>query len=216
MNVAVVSAPPRGSLLGTVAFLCGWPGLSRRPCSGSMRRPHSPVLGRYGCEIANGGPLREDLILLAVLFGAVAIVGAILSSMGGRAKASTMASVCLGAFALTYPVMAWLDLVSAPLRSRCSLARSYLSPFGGRSFGGADAWRGTRTNGTHPDDGWQSVRPWRAQPSERLGRPRRRSARTRSRSARRLRSTGWLTDRDVDRARDARSSHFGPRWFLPG
>jgi hypothetical protein len=27
-----------------------------------------------------------------------------------------MASVCLGAFSLTYPVMAWLDLVSAPLR----------------------------------------------------------------------------------------------------
>ena len=75
-----------------------------------QRRPHSLVLGRYGHEIANGGPLREDLIL----FGTVAIVGAILSSMGGTADASAIASMCLGAVALTYPVMSWLDLVSAP------------------------------------------------------------------------------------------------------
>lgn len=116
MNVAVATTSPRGNLLGTVAFLCGVAGtVTTAVLWLYQRRPHSPVLGRYGFEIANGGPLREDLILLAVLFGSVAIVGAILSSMGGPAKASTMASVCLGAFALTYPVMAWLDLVSAPL-----------------------------------------------------------------------------------------------------
>jgi len=117
MNVAVATTSHRGNLLGTVAFLCGVAGAVTTAVLWLYQRsPHSPVLVRYRYEIANGGPLREDLILLAVLFGAVAIVGAILSSMGGPAKASTLASVCLGAFALTYPVMAWLDLVSTPLR----------------------------------------------------------------------------------------------------
>jgi hypothetical protein len=116
MNVAVATTSPRGSILGTVAFLCGVAGtVTTAVLWLYQRRPHSPVLGRYGHEIANGGPLREDLILLAVLFGTVAIVGAILTSMGGTANASAIASMCLGAVALTYPVMSWLDLVSAPL-----------------------------------------------------------------------------------------------------
>lgn len=113
---AVATTSHRGNLLDVVAFLCGVGGAVTTAVLWLYQsRPHSPVLGRYGLEIANGDPLRDDLMLLAVLFGTIAVVGAILSSMGGPAKASALAAMCLGAFALTYPVMTWLDLVSAPL-----------------------------------------------------------------------------------------------------
>lgn len=117
MNVAVATASHRGNLLGVIALLSGVAGAVTTAVLWFYQgRPQAPVLGRYGVEIANGGPLREDLILLAVLLGTVAVVGAILSSMGGPATGSSLASMCLGAFALTYPVMTWLNLVSAPLR----------------------------------------------------------------------------------------------------
>ena len=81
-----------------------------------QQRPHSPLLGRYGYEVAHGGPLRDDRILVAALLGIVAVLSAILSSIGGTAKPSAMAGVLLGVFALTYPVMVWLDMIGTPSR----------------------------------------------------------------------------------------------------
>jgi len=78
--------------------------------------PSSPLLGGFGYEIAHGGPLREDLILLAGLLGAVAVLSAILSSIGGATKLSAVAALLLGAFALTLPVLAYFDVVQAPIR----------------------------------------------------------------------------------------------------
>ena len=82
-----------------------------------QQRPDSPLLGLYGEEIAYGGPLREDLVLLAAILGVIAILAALLSSIGGATKPSAVAAVLLGAFALTFPVLSWLGSIDAPVRT---------------------------------------------------------------------------------------------------
>jgi hypothetical protein len=117
MHVAVGRAARPQNTLGVVAVVCGVVGASITGLLWLYQlRPTSPLLGDYGYEIAYGGQLREDLILLAGLLGAVAVAAAVLSSVGGRAKPSAMAAMLLGAIALTLPVMTWLDLTSPPLR----------------------------------------------------------------------------------------------------
>lgn len=116
MNVAVATTARPSNPLGMLAPVCGVAGAV---ITGVLwlyqRRPASPLLGDYGYEIAYGGQLREDLILLAGLLGVVAIGAAILSSLGGPAKTSAIAAIVLGALALTFPVLTWLDEVQAPL-----------------------------------------------------------------------------------------------------
>ena len=116
MNVAIGTFARPTNSLGVVAALSGASGAL---LTGTLwlyqQRPTSPLLGRYGYEIAHGGPLREDLMLLAGLLGAVAILAALLSSIGGATQPSAVAAVLLGAVALTFPVMAWLDMVGTPL-----------------------------------------------------------------------------------------------------
>ena len=117
MNIAVGSAAKPGNPLGVAAAVCGIVGaLTTSMLWLYQQRPHSPLLGRYGYEIAHGGPLRDDLVMLATLLGIVAVLAAILSSIGGPAKPSAVAAVLLGMLALTYPVMVWLDMVGTPLR----------------------------------------------------------------------------------------------------
>jgi hypothetical protein len=117
MHVAVGTIARPTNSLGVVAALCGVAGAL---LTGILwlyqQRPNSPLLGQYGYEIAHGGPLREDLVLLAGLLGAVAIIAAMLSSIGGATRASAIAALLLGAVALTFPIMVWLDMVGTPLR----------------------------------------------------------------------------------------------------
>jgi hypothetical protein len=117
MHVAVGTIARPTNSLGVVAVLSG---LAGALLTGILwlyqQRPNSPLLGQYGYEIAHGGPLREDLVLLAGLLGAVAILAAILSSIGGATRPSAIAALLLGAFALTFPIMVWLDMVGTPLR----------------------------------------------------------------------------------------------------
>lgn len=117
MHVAVGTRARPGNSLGVLAAICGVAGaVTTGVLWLYQQRPTSPLLGDYGYEVAHGGPLRDDLILLAALLGGVAILAALLSSIGGPTKPSAIAAVLLGAFALTFPVLVWLDLVSAPLR----------------------------------------------------------------------------------------------------
>jgi hypothetical protein len=80
-----------------------------------LQRPSSPLLGQYVYEFAYGGPLRQDLTIMAALLGSVAMVSALLSSIGGRTSASAFVAVLLGAVALTFPLAAWFELIGAPL-----------------------------------------------------------------------------------------------------
>ena len=73
------------------------------------------MVGRYGAELTNGGPLREDPILLAVLLGTVAVIGRSCRRWEARDGSSPRIDVSRRVRA-DLPVMARLDLVSAPLR----------------------------------------------------------------------------------------------------
>ena len=117
MNVTVGTMSKPGNTLGVVAATCGLVGVVTTMVLWLyQQRPESSLLGQYGHEIAHGGPLREDLILLAGFLGGVAVVAAILSSIGGLTKPSAITALLLGAFALTYPVLTWLDVIGTPLR----------------------------------------------------------------------------------------------------
>ena len=117
MHVAIGTIPRPTNSLGVVAVVCGVAGAL---LTGILwlyqQRPNSPLLGQYGYEIAHGGPLREDVVFLVALLGAVAILASMLSSIGGPTRSSAIAALLLGAFALTFPVMVWLDMVGTPLR----------------------------------------------------------------------------------------------------
>jgi hypothetical protein len=117
MNVAVGATERPHNSLGITAIACGLAGSVVTALFWLyQQRPFSSVLGDYAYELTHGGPMRENLVLLAGLLGAVAILAAALSWIGGTANASSVVAVLLGAFAITYPVMAWLEVVGIPLQ----------------------------------------------------------------------------------------------------
>ena len=73
--------------------------------------PDSSLLGTYSIQIANGGPMADQLSTLALVFGAIAVVAGIAGGLGGRGTGSTVASILLGVVALSYPILNALHLV---------------------------------------------------------------------------------------------------------
>jgi hypothetical protein len=111
------SSGRHGDPLGVIAALVGVAGAA---CSALMWiyqiNPDSTFLGSYSAQMTNGGRLGSQLVLLAAVFGLMAIIAGILSSLGGRAGASVVIALVLGVVALSYPVLSWLNVVSGPLR----------------------------------------------------------------------------------------------------
>jgi hypothetical protein len=104
MGVVTAVAGLAGSLCSLVLWLY-------------QMRSASPLLGSYAWEITHGGPLRTDLIQLALVLGIVAVVGALLSGVGSRHVPATFPiGLVLGALALSYPVLAMLGVVDVPIR----------------------------------------------------------------------------------------------------
>lgn len=104
------------NFLGVITAVTGVAGAA---CSLALwlyqSQPSNSLLGSYGWEMAHGGPLRTDLIQLALVLGVVAITAGLLSSLGSReAPRSVPIGLVLGILALSYPVMAMLHAVSAP------------------------------------------------------------------------------------------------------
>lgn len=117
MNIAVGAIEKPSNGLGIVAVLSGVMGATVTALLWLyQQRPFSSLLGDYGFEITHGGPMRENLIMLAGLLGAVAVIAAVLSWIGGTANPSSVVAVLTGAFALTYPVLVWLDVMQVPLQ----------------------------------------------------------------------------------------------------
>jgi hypothetical protein len=103
--------------LGAIAMIAGAAGT----VCGSVLwvyqlNPESTILGRYSAQLATGGNLRDELMALAAVLGAMAVIGGILSAFGGRAKGSSAIGLVLGVIALTYPVLSSLNIVVRPLR----------------------------------------------------------------------------------------------------
>lgn len=80
-------------------------------------QPSNGLLGSFAWEVAHGGPLRTNLIQLALVLGIVALTAGLLSSLGSRqAPLSVPIGLVLGLVALSYPVMAMLHIVGTPVQ----------------------------------------------------------------------------------------------------
>ena len=74
--------------------------------------PSTTILGAYSVQITSGGDLAEQLRLLAGVFGLMGVICGIIGGLGGRGGASTVASLLLGIIGVSYPVLAYLDVIT--------------------------------------------------------------------------------------------------------
>jgi hypothetical protein len=117
------SHPRTSDPLAVIAVVTGTVGAL---CSGVLWlyqfHPESSLLGSYSYEIARGGPLRTNILNLALILGVAAIVASLLGLLGTRRVRNVVTGgLLLGAFALSYPVCAMLDLVNVPLKFHLGL-----------------------------------------------------------------------------------------------
>ena len=73
--------------------------------------PDSTLLGKYSQQLAAGGQMADQLGLLAIVFGGIAVVLGIVGGLGGRGGSTTVLSILLGIVAVSYPVLNALNLV---------------------------------------------------------------------------------------------------------
>ena len=78
--------------------------------------PGSRILGSYSVELASGGLLSSQLTTLAAVLGLMAVITAMMSSTSGQGGGGYFVGLVLGLFALSYPVLTWLNIVSGPLK----------------------------------------------------------------------------------------------------
>ncbi len=79
--------------------------------------PSSQLLGGYSFELAHGGQFRSDLMMAALGFGVAALLAGLMSTLGARRiRLATWVGLILGGFAISYPLLALMGVVDAPLR----------------------------------------------------------------------------------------------------
>lgn len=104
LAVVTVVAGALGSLASLVLWSYQW-------------SPDSQMLGTYSFELAHGGQFRTDLMMVALALGITAIVAGLMSTLGARRiRLATWTGLILGGVAISYPVLALLGVVDAPLR----------------------------------------------------------------------------------------------------
>jgi hypothetical protein len=74
--------------------------------------PTSTLLGSYSMEIGGGGPLADQLRLLAIVLGAIAIVLGIVAGLGGRGGSTGIIAIILGIVAVSYPILTAANLIT--------------------------------------------------------------------------------------------------------
>ena len=79
-------------------------------------QPSSRIMGSYSAELAAGGRLSSQLTTLAAVLGLMAVLASMMSSSGGEGGGGYFIGLVLGLFALSYPVLTWLNIVSGPLK----------------------------------------------------------------------------------------------------
>ena len=77
--------------------------------------PESQILGKYSADVAHGGLLGEQLIVLAAVLGLMAVLSSIMTSSSGQGGGGYFIGLVLGLFALSYPLLTWLNILSGPL-----------------------------------------------------------------------------------------------------
>ena len=74
--------------------------------------PTSTLLGSYSMEVGGGGPLADQLRLLAIVLGAIAIVLGIVAGLGGRGGSTGIIAIILGIVAVSYPILTATNLIT--------------------------------------------------------------------------------------------------------
>jgi len=74
-------------------------------------QPDSTLLGSYSTQITST-ELGDQMRVLAAVLGLMAVIAGIAASLGGRGRATSIAALLLGIFALSYPVLDYLDFVT--------------------------------------------------------------------------------------------------------
>lgn len=77
--------------------------------------PDSQILGKYSADVAHGGQLGEQLVALAAVLGLMAVLSSIMTSTAGQGGGGYFIGLILGLFALSYPLLTWLNILSGPL-----------------------------------------------------------------------------------------------------
>lgn len=79
--------------------------------------PRNPLIGSYAYEVTHGGPLRDNLIALALAMGILTIAASLLDVLGSaRIRSQVPYGLILGLLALSYPLSAMLHVVQVPLK----------------------------------------------------------------------------------------------------
>jgi hypothetical protein len=83
--------------------------------------PTSALLGSYSAELAAGGQLADQLRLLALVLGGIAVVLGIVAGLGGRGGSTGVIAILMGIVALSYPILSGVNMISRyapnPLRN---------------------------------------------------------------------------------------------------
>jgi hypothetical protein len=117
MSKVFGSSGKRSNPAGVIAIFVGTAGAAGSAVLWIYRlHPESTLLGSYSTDLASGGTLSRQLVILAAVLGVMAILASIAASTGGSGG-SYFVGLVLGLVALSYPVLTWLNIVSSPLRS---------------------------------------------------------------------------------------------------
>ena len=80
-------------------------------------QPGSQILGSYSEQVGGGGPLHDQMEVLAAVFGVMAVISGVGASLGGRGRGSSVAALIFGLAALSYPVLTYLNVFTRGLPS---------------------------------------------------------------------------------------------------
>jgi hypothetical protein len=78
--------------------------------------PDTTILGTYSDQIVNG-QMGDQLRILAMLLGTMAVVAGIAGGLGGKGSSSTVAALLLGIVGLSYPILSYLNIMSSRIGS---------------------------------------------------------------------------------------------------
>jgi hypothetical protein len=111
------SSGKRSNPIGVISIVTGFAGALMTAVLWIYQiQPSSRIMGGYSAELAAGGQLSSQLTALAAVLGLMAVLASMASSTGGEGGGGYFIGLVLGLFALSYPVLTWLNIVSGPLK----------------------------------------------------------------------------------------------------
>ena len=78
--------------------------------------PDTTIFGSFSDQV-RAGQMADQLRVLAMLLGTMALVAGIAGGLGGNGSATTVTAMLLGIAALSYPVLSYLNIMSSRIGS---------------------------------------------------------------------------------------------------